>query len=61
MKKIVQRIGGKEFDIDKSYYKYKHKNGHEDAPMVLNARFRPERDASVWLLCTNRLYPRISA
>ena len=32
------------FVIDKSYYKYKHKNGHEDAPMILNARFRPVSD-----------------
>ena len=38
---------GEEFVIDKSYYKYKHKNGHEDAPMVLNARFRPVSDASL--------------
>ncbi len=33
-----------QFVIDKSYYKYKHKNGHEDAPMVLNARFHPIGD-----------------
>ncbi|MCR5719964.1 MAG: hypothetical protein K6F84_05310 [Lachnospiraceae bacterium] len=38
---------GEEFVIDKSFYKYKHKNGHEDAPMVLNARVRPVSDDSL--------------
>ncbi len=32
------------FVIDESFYRYKHKNGHEDIPIILNVRIRPESD-----------------
>ena len=35
---------GKPFVIDESYYVYEHFNGHENMPMILNARAYPEGD-----------------